>query len=280
MTLCIQTLFLPRESIFYMEEWLVYHTLLGFDKFRLYDNTGSSGDAQSAFRKTYGSSSTKYGLPMVSQESTDEDLQNAVMKICGRFNVEIVPWSSELYTNEVQIKAVTNHCQNDDSEYTAFIDMDEYVCVGGEMNIKEFMEVEVKEKGYCGVRMSQQKMPHILGAKMSDQKRVWELTDTFQMETRGWAPKSILSTKGTMEGVNIHELRCRGAMLDQPERKIIKFNHYNTNEYQMHWLRKNHMKYDPQTPFNHLFLGQSEDRSLDNFKEKMSQWDYLNLEEI
>lgn len=263
-----------------MEEWLVYHALLGFDKFRLYDNTGSAGDSQSPFRKIYGSSSTKYGFPMVSRESTDEDIQTAARKICDRFNAELIPWPSELYTNDVQVKAVMDHCRSDDSDYTAFIDMDEYVCVGGGRDIKEFIEVEIRNKGYCGVRMSQQKMPHILGAKISDQKHVWELTDTFQMETRGWAPKNILLNKTTSEGSNIHQLGCQGTILDQPERSIIKINHYNTNDYQMHGLRKNHMKYDPKTPFDHLFLGQSKDNSLDNFKEKMSQWDYLNLEEL
>lgn len=279
MKLCVQTLFLPRESIFYMEEWLLYHTLIGFNKFRLYDNTGSSGDVSSAYRTKYKGEMTKYGLPMVSRESTDQELQKACRRICEKFNVELIPWPSELYTNQTQMDAVIDHCRNDDSDYTAFIDMDEYVVIGRELGIEQFIKNEVIAKGLRGVRMSQQKMPHILKAKI-DGRRVWELTDTFQMETKDWAPKNILPTKDIEFGSNIHELSCRGGLLNQPDRNMIKFNHYNTNEYQMHWLRSNHARFDKHTPFEKIYLGQSQDESLIPFVEKMRKWDYLILEEL
>lgn len=279
MRLCVQTLFLPRESIFYMEEWLVYHTLLGFDKFRLYDNTGSGGDISSAYRFKYKGKRTKYGLPCVSEESTDENIQKACRTICHKFNAELVPWPSEFYTNESQLGAVKDHCLKDNSHYTAFIDMDEYVVVGAGLDIKQFMEREVLGKGHCGVRMSQQKMPHILKAKING-LRVWDLVDTFRMETRDWAPKNILPNKDVEFGSNIHELGCRGDLLDQTDKNLIKFNHYNTNEYQMHWLKSNHMRFDNKTPFEELYLGQSKDYSLASFTEKMRNWDYLNLEEL
>jgi hypothetical protein len=276
--LCVQTLFLPRESIFYMEEWLLYHTLLGFDKFKLYDNTGSEGDISSPYRIKYGKSRTKYGLPLVSEEHTDEEIREAARKICLKFEAELVPWPSKNYTNEVQMSAVMDHSARDDSDYTAFIDMDEYICVAG-CDIKDFIRKEVEGKGHCGVRMSQQKMPHILKAKLSG-LRVWELRDTFRMETRGWAPKNILPTSGVVSGTNIHDISCHGDLLDQPDRRLIKINHYNTNEYQMWWLAKNHMIYDHNTPLEQIYLGQSQDESLAPFSEKMKNWDYLNLEEI
>ncbi len=278
MRLSVQTLFLPRESLFYMEEWLLYHTLLGFDKFRLYDNTGSAGDAYSVFRTKYDSSLSKYGLPLISRDSKDSQIQEAARKICERFDAEIIPWPSELYTNEVQIRAVMDHCGKDDSDYTAFIDMDEYICVpsGG---IKRFIKDEVEAKGYCGVRMSQQKMPHILKEKATTKRRVWELTETFEMETKNWAPKNILPTASVRPHRTIHDIYCLGKMMDQPSRNLIKINHYNVNEYQMHWLKQNHMKFDKKTPFEKLFLGQSRDLSLERFKEEMEKWDYFNLEE-
>lgn len=280
MKISVQTLFLPRESIFYMEEWLLYHTLLGFDKFRLYDNTGSSGDISSPFRLKYGSTLTKYGLPLVSDETGDEEIGVAIRNICEKFNVDLVVWPSANYTNEVQMSAIKDHCRNDDSDYTAFIDMDEYVVIGGGMTVEEFMKKKVIDKGFCGVRMSQQKMPHILKAKMLGPKYVWELADTFRMNTRDWAPKNILPTKDVIAKSNVHELSCGGMLLNQPDKESIKINHYNTNEYQMWWLKRNYKKYDKETPFERMFLGESEDYSLNRFKEKMSQWDYLNLEEI
>lgn len=277
MILSVQTLFLPRESIFYMEEWLVYHTLLGFDKFRLYDNTGSKGDMSSAFLKF--DSRTKYGLPMVSREFSDEKIRSVVDEICNKFNVEIVDWPSQYYTNETQMSAVIDHLKSDNSDYTAFIDMDEYICVGFGLGIHDFIKNELINKGYCGVRMRQQKMPHILKAKMFGDKRVWTLNDTFEMNTKNWAPKSIVPTRSVALGTNIHEIKCMGEILDQPDKSLIRINHYNTNEYQMHWLRSNHKNFDNETPLDKLKLGQSFDFHMDAFKEKMSNWTYVNLEE-
>ena len=122
-------------------------------------------------------------------------------------------------------------------------------------------------------------MPHILKEKTTTGRKVWEIKETFQMETRGWAPKNILPTKGVEFGKDIHNLRCRGRLLDQPDREAIKINHYNVNEYQTYWLQYNHMHYDKKTPFENLFLGQSSDHSLDGFAEEMSRWNYLKWEE-
>lgn len=280
MKISIQTLFLPRESLPYMEEWLLYHTLIGFDSFRLYDNTGSNGAASSPFRVKYGGRVTKYGLAMISGEISDAALQAAAKKICSKFNVEIVPWPSRLFTSAVQVGAVSDHCRRGGSDYAAFIDMDEYVCIGGGLGIREFMDRKVVGGGFCGVRMRQQKMPHILRAKIKESSRVWDLRDTFSMNTRGWAPKSILPTADVVVGPNIHELTCTGGLLDQPDPEVIRINHYNTNEYQMHWLRHNHRVFDSKTPWDRIFLGESTDNHMESFREKMSSWDYLNLEDL
>jgi len=279
--LSVQTLFLPRESLPYMEEWLLYHTLLGFDRFRLYDNTGSAGDISSAFRRKHGDKVTKYGIPNIPKSVSDERISDAVKAICSKFAADVIKWPSPHATPQVHINSIKDHCSSDDSEYTAFIDMDEYICVGGERKIKEFMKEEVEGKGFCGVRMSQQKMPHILKEKLTTGRRVWEITETFKMETRGWAPKNILPTKGVhYSHINIHKISCQGKLLDQPDRNLIKINHYNVNEYQVHWMKRNHMRYDKETPFEALFLGQSHDHSIERFKEEMSAWEYFRWEEI
>ena len=42
-SLGMHTVFLARENIAYLKEWIVYHALLGVQHFYLYDNTGSIG---------------------------------------------------------------------------------------------------------------------------------------------------------------------------------------------------------------------------------------------
>lgn len=280
MKLSVQTLFLPRESLPYMEEWLLYHSLLGFDKFRLYDNTGSLGDISSPFRHRYGSSVTKYGIPNIPNEVSDKKIADAVNSICSKFNVELISWPSRHFSQQVLLDSIKHHCYSDESDYTAFIDMDEYVCVGGGRSIKEFMDQEVDRRGFCGVRIRQQKMPHILKEKRTTGRKVWQITETFQMETKNWAPKNILWTAGVKSGIDIHNLSCNGAVLDQPDKSSIKLLHYNVNEYQMHWLAQNHKNFDRETPLELLFLGQSHDLSLETFRGEMEKWDYFRWEDL
>jgi hypothetical protein len=39
--IAIQTVFILKENLPFLEEWIVYHKKIGIDKFYLYDNTGS-----------------------------------------------------------------------------------------------------------------------------------------------------------------------------------------------------------------------------------------------
>ena len=41
MQIAIHTVFILKENILFLEEWINYHILLGFNKFYLYDNSGS-----------------------------------------------------------------------------------------------------------------------------------------------------------------------------------------------------------------------------------------------
>ena len=39
MQIAIHTVFILKENILFLEEWIKYHILLGFNKFYLYDNS-------------------------------------------------------------------------------------------------------------------------------------------------------------------------------------------------------------------------------------------------
>lgn len=41
--LAIHTIFILKENLPFLREWIAYHINLGFDKIYLYDNTGSIG---------------------------------------------------------------------------------------------------------------------------------------------------------------------------------------------------------------------------------------------
>jgi hypothetical protein len=54
--LSIHTIFLPRENLFFLKEWLFYHFNLGVEHIYLYDNTGSMG------RESSTGTVNKYGI--------------------------------------------------------------------------------------------------------------------------------------------------------------------------------------------------------------------------
>lgn len=278
--LAIHTLFLPRESVLYMEEWLLYHATIGIDHFYLYDNTGSNGDYTSAYRVPFRGTRTKYGLPLISKKITDQELQEAVCEICSKFSVTLIPWPSEFYTQKQQLDSVAHFCKNFDADFVACIDMDEYIYSEPYFNIKNFLQNELILKGYCGVKVSQSKFAHILKAKIKEDVRFYDLVDTFEMETRNWAPKSIVDPKKIKIGNNIHQLDCKEKMLDQPNRNLIRINHYNCNEYQFHWLSKNYHQFDCKVKKEDLYLGQSKDSSMVRYKEKLEKWNFTNTDHL
>ena len=42
MKVCLWTIILPRLEVSFLEEWIVHHLELGFDKIYIYDNESSS----------------------------------------------------------------------------------------------------------------------------------------------------------------------------------------------------------------------------------------------
>lgn len=278
--LAIHTLFLPRENVLYMEEWLLYHTIIGVDHFYLYDNTGSHGDSTSAYRVPFRETRTKYGLPLISQKVTDQEIQNTVREICSKFSVTLIPWPSVLYTQKEQLDSISHCCKNLETDFLACIDMDEYIYSEPHPLIKDFLQNELISKGYSGVKISQSKFAHILKAKINKDVRFYDLIDTFEMETKHWAPKSIIDPKKIKIGNNIHQIDCEGKMLDQPNRNLIRINHYNCNEYQFYWLNKNYHHYDKNIKKENLHLGQSKDLSMSRYKEQLEKWNFKDTNHL
>ena len=83
--LAIHTVFLARENIAYLKEWILYHALLGVQHFYLYDNTGSIG------RDGSNSTTNKYGIDFfeLTKNLTDADVADQVDKIIADRSVDV-----------------------------------------------------------------------------------------------------------------------------------------------------------------------------------------------
>ena len=79
MKIAIHTVFILKENILFIEEWIYYHILLGFNKFYLYDNSKMNkvtGFDNKPNHKIIGNKVNKYGIlePAIKTRSLDPNV--------------------------------------------------------------------------------------------------------------------------------------------------------------------------------------------------------------
>jgi hypothetical protein len=272
MNTAIQTIFLPRENILFLEEWLLYHTFIGFDHFYLYDNTGSRGDIYS--HVPLGLNKNKYGVPVISKKINDDLINEYLLKICNKFKVTIIKWPSEVIAHNETIEDFIKKFGTY-YNYTAFIDMDEYIIFNKYQNIKLFISEELEKNNLFGVIMMQDKFEHILQVKQKSNKKIYEIIDSFELDTRNWAVKYILNTKFIKKMYSMHYFEYTKNILDQPDKNIIKFNHYNYNKSQEEWILNNIT-----SDRDKIKLGLIKRKDLSKYKILFDNWNFTDLSEI
>jgi hypothetical protein len=222
----IQTVYLPRENLRFLEEWLQYHTMLGADYFYLYDNTGSRtidlGNSAAVNGKN------KYGVPLDFSLS-DAQIEEIEAEIFKKYPVTKIKWRP-MRDGEIiygQTLACDHFSETTRVDWCAFIDIDEFLCTP--YSVADFL------KGKA-VKISQKKF-----ADRSRYCTALEVTDTFSIDTRRWSPKLIINMKYYRSGANsIHNLRIN-SFFKPPvqEPSDLRFNHYNHNERGHKWLMEN-----------------------------------------
>jgi hypothetical protein len=84
------TIFVARENVMFLGEWLAYHAGMGVSQFFLYDNSGSIG------RRGSTPTTNKYGVDFaamaahLSDEEIGERIRSAIDG-CDA-NCELIPW--------------------------------------------------------------------------------------------------------------------------------------------------------------------------------------------
>jgi hypothetical protein len=271
MNTAINTMFLPRENILFLEEWLLYHTFIGFDHFFLYDNTNTPG------WQIFGEERNKYNVPMISKKISDDLIEKYLIKICNKFKVTIINWPSKTISHTESMQDFVDRFGKY-YDYTSFLDMDEFIVFNKYQNIKSFISEELEKNNLFGVKMMQDKFEHILQIKRNSNKKVYEISDSFELDTKNWAVKWILDTKSIEKLYNMHSFSYSKKILDQPDKNVIKFNHYNYNEIQEPWI------IDNVTPKgfdkNKLKLGLIKRQDLLKYKILFDNWNFTDLSEI
>lgn len=133
---------IPRESYYWLSDWIGHHLRAGADRVTIYDNTGSTGSMN--IGSIFHSGRLQKALKSKRDEEygkltavlSDEDIQRKLHEIAtsfGRDRVRIVNWQPRNpETGEIvhqQVEAYDDYITRNvsDVDWCAFIDMDEYV---------------------------------------------------------------------------------------------------------------------------------------------------------
>lgn len=239
MKLCIHTIFVLRENILFMEEWINYHISIGVDKIILYDNSLSIG------RDGSTPTTNKYNINFNNLTAHISDLETEVIlsDILDKYHreVEYIAWSPKdadgniIYGQNESIKHyLTNYA--DKTDWTAFIDMDEFLY--SKVPIKAIID-KYENLGYGDLLLLQKKFKD----RFEDIKLpVTEILACIEgIDTRHWAPKHIIKTEdfdfNRSSFWNIHQLPIINSKTIVMNTDELRFNHYNVNKWQLEWMK-------------------------------------------
>jgi hypothetical protein len=222
----IQTVYLPRENLGFLEEWLQYHVLLGAEYFYLYDNTGS--ETLKLGNSLASTGKNKYGIKFDFSLS-DGQIEEMEAEILKKYPVTKVKWQPKEDGKIVHghVAACDHFSESANVDWCAFIDIDEFLY--SPYKIAELLKGEAIK---------------ILQKKFEDRhsySTALEITKTFSIDTKRWAPKLIINMKHYVKGgVSIHDLNVRSFRRPAPQDfDALRFNHYNHNSRGHDWLLEN-----------------------------------------
>ena len=201
----MQTVFIAKENILFLKEWILYHRLKGITHFFLYDNTGSTRsdfDVDNPHIR-YGQVS-KYGIPYddivcMSPQDVQDVLDEIEREIPG---VKIVKWRPRDEDGKITYAQVS--AQNDALErygrklvdWMAFMDMDEYLV--SDESVPELCKW-LESRGYDGGLMSER----VMSARLDNLER-YVIENNMTLNTSyPVGTKYLCSTKHTLHA-NVH----------------------------------------------------------------------------
>lgn len=246
--LAIHTVFILKENILFLEEWINYHILLGFNKFYLYDNSKVnkiSGDwATSQRGQDEGWKFVQLGKMNKHCINYDKivnmnqkEMEDYLRKLCDKYKcIEIIEWSptdkdGNILHNQAEAH---NHClkrlKKDNIDWCANIDMDEYIVIKDYDNISQYissLSCDIKNIKLGQIRF-ESRFHHL-------DKLVTEITITEESEyelrlrTPGWY-KNIYYVKDTIN-LDVHLVTLKNQENEYiPPSDHIWFNHYKLDK--------------------------------------------------
>jgi len=236
-TYAIHTVFIAKENIKYLEQWLDYHILLGFKKFYLYDNSKvkTPGDFDKKNKTLVTGKINKYGFDYNKEvRLSDDQVIEHLEKIKDKYrdNVIHIEWSPIGSDGKIAYAQTDAHAdclkrlKKDGVKWCANIDMDEFIVLKNNETIQQYIG-SLNPNISC-IRMNQ------LIFESRDKNNDKLIIDNFNMRQkqppRSHGCKNIYLVDKT-NVADVHTWKGTGKIY-KPSKKLseIFFNHYKCRD--------------------------------------------------
>ena len=235
MKIAIHTVFILKENILFLEEWIKYHILLGFNKFYLYDNSKInkiSGFDKKHINTIKFGNVNKYKVDYGKIVNMTNEQMNIYMKnLCDKYKcIELIEWSPTDKKGNILYnqREAHNNClkilKKDKVEWCANIDMDEYIAIKNFDSIEKYLLS--LPQNVKNIRLGQVRFD----SRFNNLDKL--VTDINKAEikklSRFHSNKNIYNVKKTKE-LNIHIATLEEGKTYSPPVDEIWFNHYKLN---------------------------------------------------
>lgn len=232
MYIAIHNVFILKENILFLEEWVNYHILLGFNKFYLYDNSKvtKSGGCHVNYNHFNPGKVNKYNINYDKiVNMNDKQMNDYVKKLCDKYKcIEIIEWSPKdkegniLHNQSEAHNDCLKKLKKDNIDWCANIDMDEYIVIKNFDNINKYISqlpVNIKNINLGQIRF---------GCRFINlDKLVTDITNAEINDLdRNHSNKNIYNVKNTIS-LGIHNVNIKKEVNEyKPPITEIWFNHY------------------------------------------------------
>ena len=237
-TIAIQTVFILKENLPFLEEWIVYHKKIGVDKFYLYDNTGSkykkNGDYLNKRLMDYNKII----------KLNDREVEIEMNKLKKKYpEIVLVKWQPRDNNNNItygQLDAIKHYIKNygNECDYTAFTDTDEFIYVTNEDSLKDY----IKEKKTDKFVIQQTKMNDRFCGSIKNNS-ILDITSTLDIKSQ-WAPKNIINNSAiNINNIkSIHNIPIKTNNSYKCNKSELYFFHFNISNTETQWIKTHYKK--------------------------------------
>jgi hypothetical protein len=269
------SVFLPRENLFFLEEWLRYHLAIGFGHFFLYDNSGSrwldNGNSLEVTARNKRGEDVYRLLAHLDDAAVARELDRLLSPFERRGVVTRVSWQPRdaegriTYGQAAAFQDYVRRFQRN-SEWTSFTDLDEFVVPVRHPGMPGVLD-ELARRKVTYVRLPQRCFASRFDDAGQPAPKVLLITKCSDSTPPSFGPKALirndtLRARWSGRFDSIHSPAASGRSADRLlEPDLLRFNHYKFNQWELDWVAAN---------LGHPLVLDCDDRGMERFAPAMA----------